>query len=176
MYISFLLVTFCIVELTTFIVLIVFFLHALSWRVLDVTTAMTYAALSTYGKGKRSISASCAILRGYHHKYPLTHDERKHLRLLMACRLSMSAIMGNYSYKQNPDPYLLLHSQPAWETLNLIWGMDGKGLGGITAEVVDKAFNIACDDVHIKEGSDMPDFADICFPDPPILDPFASAR
>ncbi len=142
-----------------------------------MTTAMAYALLTSYGKGKRSISAACAILRGFHHKYPLTPDERKHLRLLMTCRLAMSAIMGAYSYKQNPENhYLLLHSKPAWEALHLVWGMDGKGQGGKTAEVVEKAFKIACDDIRVSDDSSVPEFMDVSFPDPPIADPFASAR
>jgi inosine triphosphate pyrophosphatase len=148
-----------------------------SWRVLDVTTAMAYALLTSYGKGKRSISAACAILRGFHHNYPLTPDERKHLRLLMTCRLAMSAIMGAYSYKQNPEnQYLLLHSKPAWDALHLIWGVDGKGQNGKTAEVVEEAFSIACDDIHVSDDSRVPDSMDISFSDPPIADPFASAR
>ena len=69
-----------------------------------MSVAMTYAMISSYGKGKRSISAACAVLRGFHHKYPLTNDERKHLQLLIACRLALSATMGNYSYKQNRGP------------------------------------------------------------------------
>ena len=69
-----------------------------SWKVLDVAVAMTYALISSYGKSGRSISAACAILRGFHHVYPLTVQERKHLRLLVACRLATSATFGNYTY------------------------------------------------------------------------------
>jgi inosine triphosphate pyrophosphatase len=142
-----------------------------------VTTAMAYALLSSYGKGKRSISAACAILRGFHHKYPLTVDERKHLRLLMTCRLAMSAIIGAYSYKQNPEnEYLLLHSKPAWEALYFIWGVDGKGARGKIAGVVDNAFKMACDNIHVPDGTIYPELIDISFPDPPLTDPFASLR
>ena len=138
---------------------------------------MAYALLSSYGKGRRSISAACAILRGFHHEYPLTPAERKHLRLLMICRLAMSAIIGAYSYKQNPEnEYLLLHSKPAWEALYFIWGVDGKGASGTIADVVDNAFNIACDNIQAPVESMYPEFIDISFPDPPITDPFASAR
>ena len=133
---------------------------------------MTYAMISTYGKGKRSVSAACAILRGFHHKYPLTSDERKHLRLLIACRLALSATMGNYSYKQNPEnEYLLLHAKPAWEALEFIWG------GNETTEkAVEHAFKIACDDIHVTSDSTIPVCADISFPDPSISDPMLSAR
>ena len=48
-----------------------------SWRVLDVTIAMAYGMLTTYGKANRSISAAAAILRGYNSVYPLTDMERK---------------------------------------------------------------------------------------------------
>lgn len=89
----------------------------------------------------------------------------------------MSAIMGAYSYKQNPEnQYLLLHSKPAWDALHLIWGVDGKGQNGKTAEVVEEAFSIACDDIHVSDDSRVPDSMDISFSDPPIADPFASAR
>jgi len=138
---------------------------------------MAYALLSSYGKGRRSISAACAVLRGFHHKYPLTLDERKHLRLLMTCRLAMSAIIGAYSYKQNPEnEYLLLHSKPAWEALYFIWGMDGKGAGGKIADAIDNAFNIACDNIQFPAESVYPEFIDISFPDPPIRDLFAFSR
>eukprot|EP00581_Thalassiosira_minuscula_P028445 CAMPEP_0183753832 /NCGR_PEP_ID=MMETSP0739-20130205/3190_1 /TAXON_ID=385413 /ORGANISM="Thalassiosira miniscula, Strain CCMP1093" /LENGTH=660 /DNA_ID=CAMNT_0025990403 /DNA_START=61 /DNA_END=2043 /DNA_ORIENTATION=- len=148
-----------------------------SWRVLDVSVAMAYALLSSYGQGKRSISAACAMLRGFHHQYPLTLDERKHLRLLVACRLALSAIGGNYTYKQNPEnEYILLHAKPAWEALYFIWGKDGQGANGNIAEVVDNAFKLACDNIQVPEGSTIPDFVDISFPDPPIADPLADAR
>lgn len=146
--------------------------HTESWRVLDVSVAMAYALISSYGKGKRSISAACAVLRGFHHAYPLTPDERKHLRLLIASRLALSTIMGNYTYKQNPaNEYILFHSEPAWEALNFIWG-----LGGETARAVEDAFNIACDSIRVPEGSSTPECADISFPDPSVPDPLAAAR
>ncbi|KAK1745171.1 inosine triphosphate pyrophosphatase [Skeletonema marinoi] len=80
-----------------------------SWKVLDVAVAMTYALISSYGKSGQSISAACAILRGFHHVYPLTAQERKHLRLLVACRLATSATFGNYTYKLNPENKYILY-------------------------------------------------------------------
>eukprot|EP00571_Detonula_confervacea_P004752 CAMPEP_0172313434 /NCGR_PEP_ID=MMETSP1058-20130122/20163_1 /TAXON_ID=83371 /ORGANISM="Detonula confervacea, Strain CCMP 353" /LENGTH=646 /DNA_ID=CAMNT_0013027081 /DNA_START=23 /DNA_END=1959 /DNA_ORIENTATION=- len=148
-----------------------------SWRVLDVAVAMAYAMISSYGQGKRSLSAACAILRGFHHTYPLSSNERKHLRLLVACRLALSATMGNYTYKQNPEnEYILFHSKPAWEALHFIWGIDGQGAGGNTAEAVENAFDIACDDIHVPAESSIPEFIDISFPDPSVVDPLATAR
>ena len=79
---------------------IILFVIYFSWRVLDVSVAMTYAMLSSYGKSDRSISAACAVLRGFHSVYALTAQERRHLRLLIACRLATSATLGNFSYKQ----------------------------------------------------------------------------
>lgn len=84
--------------------------------------AMAYAMLSTYGKANRSISAAAAVLRGYQTVNPLTAVERKHLVLLVMCRLACSATLGAYSYQQNPEnKYLLLHSEPAWKTLEMVW-------------------------------------------------------
>ena len=135
---------------------------------------MAYALITSYGKNNRSISAACAFLRGFHHAYPLTLDERKHLRLLVAGRLALSVIFGNYSYKQNPEnEYLLLHSKPAWSALDLLWGKDGKGAGGAAAE---NAFRLACHNIKVSDGADIPDCADLSFPDPCISDPLASAR
>jgi len=130
---------------------------------------MTYAMISSYGKGKRSISAACAVLRGFHHKYPLTNDERKHLRLLIACRLALSATMGNYSYKQNPqNEYLLLHAKPAWEALEFIWGSDEA-----VTSAIEHAFKIACD---VPSTSSDLNYVDISFPDPSVIDPMSSVR
>jgi inosine triphosphate pyrophosphatase len=138
---------------------------------------MTYALISSYGKSGRSISAACALLRGFHYIYPLTAQERKHLRLLVACRLATSAIIGNYTYKLNPEnKYLLLHSKPAWDALYFIWGCDGRGANGTTAAVVENAFKAACDDITVPEGSSIPSCVDLSFPDPPMPDPYAAAR
>lgn len=132
---------------------------------------MTYAMISSYGKTNRSISAACAVLRGFHQKYPLTLDERKHLRLLIACRLALSATMGNFSYKQNPqNEYLLLHAKPAWDALDFIWGSDNK-----TTAAIEHAFYLACDGVS-SESSDESDCTNIAFPDPSVADPFSSVR
>eukprot|EP00957_Ditylum_brightwellii_P105095 8010386-Ditylum_brightwellii.AAC.1 len=84
---------------------------------------MTYAMLSVYGRANRGLSAAAAMLRGFHSIYPLTSHEQKHLRLLIAARLSCSATLGAYSYHMNPsNKYLLLHAEPAWTALDLIWG------------------------------------------------------
>ncbi|KAI2506589.1 Pyrophosphatase [Fragilaria crotonensis] len=98
-----------------------------SWRILDLSVAMTYALMSVYGKRGRSIAAAAAMLRGYSQMYPVTDVELEHLQLLISSRLACSATVGAFSYKQDPENhYLLLHSQPAWDALELIWGHDEK--------------------------------------------------
>ena len=100
-----------------------------SWRVLDLSIAMAYAMISSYGKANRAISAASAVLRGFNSVYPLTLGERKYLRLLISSRLSCSATLGAYSYQQNPqNEYLLLHAEPAWKTLELLWGSKNSGM------------------------------------------------
>jgi len=134
---------------------------------------MTYAMLSSYGKNDRSVSAACAVLRGFHSVYALTEQERRHLRLLVACRLATSATLGNFSYKQNPgNEYLLLHAKPAWKALEFIWG------SGDTArsEAIDKAFEIACTSTGVLDGTSIPAFTDLGFPDPQINDLVAHVR
>lgn len=127
---------------------------------------MAYSMLSSYGKPNRAISAAAAVLRGFNAIYPLTPLERKHLRLLIAARLSCSVTLGAYSYQQNPqNEYLLLHAQPAWKTLELLWGNENSAM----ADAVDNLFLVACD-------GDANDCADISFPDPTVVDSLASAR
>jgi len=58
---------------------------------------------SSYAKPEHSLAAAAAILHGFHQVYPLTHSERKQLRLLVAVRLSCSVTLGAYLYKQNPE-------------------------------------------------------------------------
>ncbi len=141
-----------------------------SWRVLDVSVAMAYAMMSSYGKANRAISAAAAVLRGFHKTYPLSITERKHLRLLIAARLSCSATLGAYSYQQNPqNEYLLLHAEPAWKTLELVWNK--KFVQGIN-----KMFDKACEICLISEKDDVINCTDICFPDPDVTDIFSTER
>jgi len=132
---------------------------------------MAYAMLSSYAKPEHSLAAAAAILRGFHHVYPLTDGERKHLRLLVAVRLSCSVTLGAYSYKQNPEnKYLLLHAKPAWRALELLWNE-------CQQEDVDKLFCIACTSISTKDNDpDHIDCADISFPDPNLADPLNNSR
>lgn len=117
---------------------------------MDLSVAMAYSLLTVYGKQNRSLSAAAALLRGYNSVCPLTEVERKHLLLLMACRLSCSVTLGAYSYQQNPgNEYLLLHSAPAWNALELIWGTDPDRRAAIRT-VVDGLFDRACSKMHLQ--------------------------
>jgi len=139
-----------------------------SWRVLDISVAMAYAMMTSYGKMNRSISVAAAMLRGFHSTYPLTKMERKHLRLLIAARLSCSATLGAFSYQQNPEnEYLLLHAEPAWKTLELVWSED-------TASALDRVFDRACD--HCTSDKGLIDCSDIGFPNPDIIDDLGDIR
>lgn len=130
-----------------------------SWRVLDVTISMAYAMLSTYGKANHSLAAAAAILRGFNSFYPLSQVERKHLRLLMTCRLACSVTLGAYSIQQNPEnTYLLLHAEPGWKALEFLC-QDGEK---VTA-AMENRFKAACEHNVTKEG--LIDCSDLSFCD-----------
>ena len=132
---------------------------------------MAYAMLSAYGKNGRAISAASGILRGYNAIYPLQDVEREHLHLLMTCRLACSATLGAYSYQQNPEnKYLLLHAEPAWKTLELLWGYDTERRVAIKA-AVDCMFDKACS----RDSSDYY-CSDLALPDPFIVDVMSAVR
>jgi inosine triphosphate pyrophosphatase len=132
-----------------------------SWRVLDVTVAMAYAALSQYGKTGHAFSAAANVLRGFAKDYPLTAAEKSVVFNLMCARLACSATLGAYSYAQDPtNKYLLLHAEPCWRTLELFWGTD--------SQVVDGFFSLAVDGAV--------DSNDINVPDPDVVDYFKDVR
>ncbi len=147
-----------------------------SWRVLDITIAMAYAMLTTYGKHQHaSLSAMAAMLRGYHSVYPLTSLEREHLVLLIVCRLACSVTLGAYSIQQNPEnaTYLSLHSKPAWEALELLWGFDIERRQKMK-HLLNHLFDQAC---SCPPGmNNTPPTYDLAFPDPSVTDPFGSIR
>jgi inosine triphosphate pyrophosphatase len=145
-----------------------------SWRVLDVTVAMAYGMLTSYGKANRSISAAAAILRGYNGVYPLTDAERKHLVLLISCRLACSCILGAFSYQQDPsNKYLLLHSEPAWKALELIWGYDA-GQRVTLAAAINRVFQQAC--LYTDSREEIVTCYDLVMPDPTVADLLQSVR
>lgn len=135
---------------------------------------MAYAMVSNYGKTNRSLSAAAGILRGYNSVYPLSNLEKEHLRLLIACRLACSVTLGAYSYKQNPENrYLLLHAEPAWRSLELIWSYDTE-----RREQIGKAtkflFEQAC--LHSSARAKVIPCYDIEVPDPDVADLLESVR
>ena len=143
---------------------------------MDVTVAMAYAMLSTYGKTNRAISAAAAVLRGYTTVYPLTPLERKHLVLLIACRLACSVTLGAYSYQQNPEnKYLLFHAEPAWKTLEMFWCHDLS-----RRKSVQKAFARVLNQACLHHGTNKPGSvipcSDLVFPDPTVVDLLADVR
>jgi len=143
-----------------------------SWRVLDISVAMAYAMLSAYGKNGRAIGAAAAMLRGYNTVYPLQDVEREHLHLLMTCRLACSATLGAYSYQQNPEnDYLLLHAEPAWKTLELVWGYDSDRRVAVKA-AVNRMFDKACSHGDASEYF----CSDLALPDPFIVDAMSEVR
>lgn len=146
-----------------------------SWRVLDLSVAMAYSMLSTYATPNRGISAAAAFLRGYSSVCTLTAEEKSHLVLLIACRLSCSVTLGAYSYKQSPgNEYLLLHAKPGWDALGMIWGTDVEQRKEMRA-TLDKIFEQACSNVK-KGETGVIDCSDLSFPDPRVVDPFGDMR
>ena len=137
-----------------------------SWRVLDVTVAMAYAMLTVYGKSGRYLAAAAAILRGFHSCYPLTQVERKHLRLLMTCRLACSVTLGAYSIQQNPsNKYLLLHAEPGWKVLEFLTQADSNVVTSI-----ESTFRMACDSENYSMEEGVIDCYDLSYTDAQILD------
>lgn len=146
-----------------------------SWRILDLSVALTYSMLSVFGQQGRGIAAAAALLRGYNQVYPLEEVELQHLHLLIACRLSCSATLGAFSYKQNPgNEYLLLHAQPAWDALELLWGHDDKHRASMAASLK-TVFEQACSQPANESGATI-QCTDLEFPDPRFVDILSSLR
>jgi len=148
--------------------------HCTSWRVLDVSIAMAYSMLSTYGKSNRSLSAAAAVLRGYNAVYQLTELERKHLVLLISCRLACSTTLGAYSFQQNSaNTYLLLHAEPAWKALELLWCYDPDERARM-ALATNRLFDQAC--LYNDARAAIVTCSDLVLPDPGVADLLHSVR
>ena len=136
---------------------------------------MAYAMLSVYAKRNRSISAAAALLRGFNSVCPLNEEERKHLRLLVACRLCCSVTLGAYSFQQNPEnEYLLLHALPAWDALDLIWGTDEIRREEV-GKMLSRVFDLACS-AQVEADAEIIDCSDLSFADPGVGDPMKDMR
>ena len=100
------------------------------------------------------------------------------LVLLVSCRLACSVTLGAYSYQQNPEnEYLLLHAQPAWNCLELIWGRDATRRQEM-AQVINGVFQRAYfgGDAGGLADVDPFDCTDLSFPDPSVTDPLSQIR
>jgi inosine triphosphate pyrophosphatase len=141
---------------------------------------MAYGMLSSYGKANRGISAAAAVLRGYNSVYPLTLLEREHLVLLMTCRLACSATLGAYTYSQNPgNTYLLLHSEPAWKALEMIWCGNDTARRLQMKAAMNRFFDQACSyrhDTAQEDGREAIPCFDLVCPDPCVVDLLSSVR
>jgi hypothetical protein len=142
---------------------------------------MAYAMLSPFGKTNHSLAAAAAMLRGFHSVYGVTNNERRHLRILIACRLALSCTYGAFSLHQNPENhYLTLHAEPAWRALELIWGEGGN------ATSINALFDLACqiptvntDTSGLVQGTKtrhIVDCSNICYPDPSVNDIFLPTK
>jgi inosine triphosphate pyrophosphatase len=138
---------------------------------------MAYAMIGPYGRNRRSISAAAAVARGYCSVIPLSVEERKHLLLLVACRLCCSVTLGAFSYQQNPEnEYLLLHAEPAWQALELLWDYDATERSSVTA-ILQRVFDEACNcALEAAEPPQALDVSDLAMPDPCIPDLLAALR
>jgi Ser/Thr protein kinase RdoA (MazF antagonist) len=144
-----------------------------TWRVADVAVCMAYAMLSSYGKSQRGFSAAAAVLRGYHSVTQLSEAERRAIPLLIACRLATSVTLGFYSYQQNPEnTYLLLHAQPAWNALALLWPLD-ENKRTTLHPAIHRLLEQAVSQSWCEESEVV---GDICVPDPTVEDPFVNVR
>ena len=133
---------------------------------------MAYAMLSSYGKVNRAISAAAAVLRGYNSVYPLLDVERQHLVLLMASRLACSVTLGAFSYQNNPgNKYLLMHAEPAWKALEMIWGFEEYQRERM-ARAIRRVFDQAC----LYDDSGELSCYDLAVPDPVVADLLESVR
>ena len=130
---------------------------------------MAYAMMSIYGRNGLMISAAAAFLRGYRRENPLTALEREVLPILVACRLACSATLGAYSYQQNPEnDYLLLHAEPAWRALELLWPLDSTRRGNMTT-AIRRVWDRACDAKVVIEDNVIRAH-DLVVPDPTLPD------
>ena len=111
-------------------------------------------------------------------KHPLTKTEQENLVLLIACRLACSVTLGAYSYQQNPEnKYLLLHAEPAWKTLEFVWGTDPQKRKEMR-EAMNCLFDVACNSAPASSDgtTGVINCADISIPDAFIFDWLASVK
>jgi inosine triphosphate pyrophosphatase len=60
--------------------------------------------------------------------------------------LACSVTLGAYSYQQNPEnKYLLFHAEPAWKTLEMLWGNGDLEKRNAVAALIRSLFDQACE-------------------------------
>ena len=137
---------------------------------------MAYAMIPAHGKSGRTFAAGAAFLRGFASVYQLDELELKHLHLLVVCRLACSCTFGAFSYQKNPEnKYILLHSEPAWNALETLWGHD-EDQRTIVANTVNILFAKACTFTLNNDYDGVIDCTDLSFPDPHFGDVLSHMR
>jgi len=99
----------------------------------ELAIAIAYAIL---GKAD-PLSAACAVVAGYHTRFPLTAAEVSVLYPLVAMRLALSVTNSAHRKSLIPnDPYVTVSEAPAWEAL--------EKLSAINPRLAHYAFRDAC--------------------------------
>jgi 4-aminobutyrate aminotransferase-like enzyme/Ser/Thr protein kinase RdoA (MazF antagonist) len=81
----------------------------------DLAVACAYAIMNC----EDPLSASCAIVSGYHSQYRLTEEEILHLYYLIAMRLIISVTKSAINKEKEPDNiYLQISEKSAWQLLH----------------------------------------------------------
>jgi Ser/Thr protein kinase RdoA (MazF antagonist) len=96
-----------------------------TWHINQLAIALCYLLVSLFTDTDKTESSYwldvcfTAMYQGYQSKYPLTINEIQVLPLLIKARLCTSISLGAYSYgiTEPKNPYLLIHSIPAWNAL-----------------------------------------------------------
>jgi len=111
-----------------------------SFRVNEIAIAIAYATLTKTGR-QNLLQTVAQVFKGYISQgVTLTKEEMQILAPLICCRLATSICMGTYTYAQNPDPYILVHSLPAHSVL--------LELTNTGYDVIQKHLQVVVDDVH----------------------------
>jgi len=106
-----------------------------SWTVNDLAVAICYALLSPYGE-QHAVNVFSSIAYGYLSNFTLSSLELKHLKTLIAARLSISISIGAYSISKDPtNEYLKLHAMPARRALMYLWSLDSEMLFNLFIDV-----------------------------------------
>jgi len=95
-------------------------------QLFDIAIACTYAMLEC--KTMDVIEAPRYVLKGYLQIINLTAEEWKILPLCVLARLAQSLTLGAYSYKCEPDEYVLTTARTGWSVLERLLKMEHEEL------------------------------------------------